>query len=501
MPTSDLINDAALFVAAGLALALATIWLRRDLRKRTVRMAMVMLVGLGGLVLLAGFGAGVPDGPIGHGLRELALVMVAIGVARIAVTFAFQAALRRVAPPQILAEVLMALALIVFALLRMTVVGVNLAGVVTTSAVVTAVLAFSLQETLGNLWGGISLQLDNTCRIGDWIRVDNVMGQVIGIRWRYVSIATNNGETVIIPNGLLSKSRVMVVARRGDERIPWRRDVEFTVSYETQPARVIAEVDAALTRAEIPHVARNPPPDVLCTNFGESAFHYVVRYWLTNLAEDFWTDSQVRLHVAATLARQGMEIPYPHRVLIRGRTKDPGHSHEIPAREATLARLELFLPLTDAERSALAADLFDCPYVADDVIARQGERADSLFILARGRVAVFDDSRSGTGVRDRLAVLEAPACFGEMGLLTGQARSATVVAENEVLCYRLDKAGFDAILKARPELVEVVSLVVATRQAANDAKLQTLSAEARARQAVGRTADLVRRMKGFFAIS
>ena len=88
-------------------------------------------------------------------------------------TFAFRAALGKVAVPQILAEVLMALVLVVFAFWRMTAVGVNLAGIVTTSAVVTGVLAFSLQETLGNLWGGIQLQLDNTCRIGDWIQVDN----------------------------------------------------------------------------------------------------------------------------------------------------------------------------------------------------------------------------------------------------------------------------------------------------------------------------------------
>jgi CRP-like cAMP-binding protein len=87
-----------------------------------------------------------------------------------------------------------------------------------------------------------------------------------------------------------------------------------------------------------------------------------------------------------------------------------------------------------------------------------------------------------------------------MGLLTGQARGATVIAEDEVLCYRLEKAAFDAILQGRPELVDALSQVVASRQAANDAKLQSLSADARARQAVGRRADLVRRIRGFFAL-
>ena len=135
------------------------------------------------------------------------------------------------------------------------------------------------------------------------------------------------------------------------------------------------------------------------------------------------------------------------------------------------------------------------------MIARQGEPADSLFILARGRVAVYDDSAGRTGGRNRLATIEAPAYFGEMGLLTGQARSATIIAEEEVLCYRLDKPGFDAIVKARPELIDALSQAVAARQAANDAKMQTLSEDARARQAVGRRAELVQRMKRFFSIA
>jgi small-conductance mechanosensitive channel/CRP-like cAMP-binding protein len=500
MPISDLAEEASLFVAVALVLAAATIWLRRDLRKSTVRMVLFMLAGLVGLVLVERYGPGPGEGPFGGMLREGTLAVLAIGVARITVNFAFRAALGKVAVPQILAEVLMALVLVVFAFWRMTTVGVNLAGIVTTSAVVTGVLAFSLQETLGNLWGGIQLQLDNTCRIGDWIQVDTVMGQVIDIRWRYMAVATNSGETVIIPNGSFSKGRVIVLSRRGDKRIPWRREVAFGVSYETPPARVIAAVDAALKRAEIPNVATAPPLDVLCRNFGDSAYEYVVRYWLTNLVEDAWTDSQVRLHVAATLARHGMQIPYPHRVLVRSSSPQLLREREAAERTATLAGLDLFVPLTDTERDAVAAKLADSPFVAGDIIARQGEPADSLFILARGRVAIVDDNPKAAGTRNRLATLEAPAYFGEMGLLTGQARGATVIAEDEVLCYRLEKAAFDAVLHGRPELVDALSQVVAARQAANDAKLQSLSDEARAKQTVGRRTELVRRIRRFFAI-
>ena len=502
MPTPELIYDAELFVATGLALALATLWLRRDLRQNMFNMSMAMGVGLVGLALLARFGGAINDATITNVAREVLLLLIAIGFTRIILMFVFQGVLKRLAIPRILADVLIAVVLVVFGLVRMKVVGVNLAGIITTSAVITGVIAFSLQETLGNLWGGIALQLDNTCRIGDWIRMEGASGQVVGIRWRYTSIATNSGETIIIPNSQLIKNRVTVLGRRGDERIPSRRVVEFKVSYDVPPSRVIAAVADGLAHAEIRNVAARPPLIVNCTDFEDSAIHYSVRYWCTDLAHDLWTDSQVRLHIAATLARHGMEMPLPQRVIVQRTpaTAPERREHEIDARCAALARIDLFAALTDAERRALAAELADCPYVADDVIARQGEAADSLYILAHGRVGVYDDSAGGTGARDHLATLEAPSVFGEMGLLTGQARGATVIAECEVLCYRLDKTGFDAIVRARSELIEPMSMVVVARQSSNDAKLQALSADARARQASYSAAELVRRIKSFFAI-
>ena len=260
---------------------------------------------------------------------------------------------------------------------------------------ITGAIAFSLQETLGNLWGGIALQLDNTCRIGDWIRMEGAYGQVVGIRWRYTAIATNMGETVIIPNSQLIKNRVTVLGRRGDDRIPARRAVDFSVSYDIAAlARDRCDHRAGLRTPKSATSRSSPPLIVVCSDFGDSGIQYSVRYWLTDLAHDIWTDSQVRLHVAATLARHGMEIPLPQRVLIRrrGAGAPERHERELEARCATLARIELFGALTDGERRALAAELADFPYVADDVIARQGEAADSLFILAHGRVGVYDDS-------------------------------------------------------------------------------------------------------------
>ncbi len=502
MPTYDTIHDASLFAAVGLLLAIVAMRRARPFRKGMVTMVILMALGVGALTLLSRYGDSIDSRMLVVVLRELALLIIAFALVRICVIFLFEVVLFQAAVPRMMADVLLVVTLIIYAIYRMNEVGVNLASLITTSAVLTGAIAFSMQAMLGNLWGGIALQADNTCRIGDWIRVDGVVGQIIGIRWRCLAVATNDGETVMMPNAQLVNSRVTVLARRGDVKIPWRRPVEFFVSYEPAPSRVIAAVEAALERAEIPNVATNPRAICTCRSFDDNSIRYAVLYWLTDPFLDQATDSQVRAHIYATLSRHHMEMPLVRRVLLTPDAVAAQHemvsAHRLADRLDLISRLSLFAELTDGERRALAAELSDAPYVAGDVISREGDVSDSLFILASGRVEIL---RDGLGERKRLAEQIAPNHFGEMGLLTGQARSATVIARDDVLCYRLEKRGFDAILKARPQIAEALSLVLAERQAANDATLQALDDVARGKRASGAASELLRKIRVFFDLA
>jgi small-conductance mechanosensitive channel/CRP-like cAMP-binding protein len=501
MPTFDTLYDAFCYTLVGILFAVITMRVRRDLRAGSAQMIVLMLVGLLMLTTLYKFGDVLADRSLAAVLREAVLLVLAIGFARILISFIFQTLLRSADIPRILADVLFALVLLIYALFRLHDAGVNPTSLGLSAAAIGTAIAFSLKDAFANLWGGIALQLDNTCRVGDWVRIENVIGQIVDIRWRYLSVATNSGETVIIPNSSLVQNRVFVLARRGDVRTSWRREVEFSVSYKTPPSHVIAAVQTALERAEVVSVATTPALIVTCRHFGDSGTTYAVLYWLIDLRNELLTDSTVRVHIHAALRREKMEIPFPHRVLIDGGELSSGGASDeaLAKRFASLSKLELFAPMTPEERRALASELTDCLYVRNDVISRRGEVADSLYVLAQGKVAIYGEAEAGQA-RPRLATLQAPMYFGEMGLLTGQARTATVIAESDVLCYRLDKSGFDAILRARPELADGFAKVVAKRQAENDATLQAADADARARMAVSRASELVRRIRQFFEI-
>ncbi|HEX9276791.1 MAG TPA: mechanosensitive ion channel family protein [Casimicrobiaceae bacterium] len=499
------LQESLWFSAVALLLGLITMRFRPELRRSVLVNLFLIALGLGGLGVLSRYQPIPQQLTIAVIPREICLLIVALGNIRIFITFMTSVLLARRAVPRILGEVTMALSVVVYALIRLDAVGVNPTSLIATTTVAGAAVAFAMQSTLGNLLGGISLQLDNTCRIGDWIEIDGgVTGEVVSIRWRYTALATVYNATIIIPNAELMKSRVTLLGRRGDQRIPWRRPIEFGVGYEWTPGQVIAVVHAALERAEIPFVATEPMAHCICTAFEASAIKYVVYYWLTDIKSYLVTDSRVRVHVYAALGRAGMEIPISRSDLYlhSGRHLQLTRSErEQESRVALLRSLQLFAPLTDDETHALAAQLIGTPFGPGDMATRQGEPSDSLYILARGQVGIFRDAAPGSSAaRQRLTTLPAPSIFGEMGLLTGEARSATIIAESDVLCYRLDKRGFEDIIRARPEIAEAISKEVAERLAANDARLALLSAEARARATGTRASELVRKIRQFFGL-
>jgi small-conductance mechanosensitive channel/CRP-like cAMP-binding protein len=499
MPIESHLNDALPFTALALVLVLIALLVRSRLRHTMLVMLGVVVVGTVGLWLYDQRALTATTRAASVMLREGALALIAFGVIQIVALFVFQTLLARRHLPRILNEFVGAIALIGYAIYRLNAVGVNLAGLITTSAVVSGALAFSAKETLGNLWGGIAIQLEKTCRIGDWVRIDTVTGQVVSIRWRYMAIATINNETIVIPNGSVMQNRLTVIGRRGEERAAWRRYVPFEVEFDHAPAHVIEQLDRALAHAQIPFVTRDPPPTVGCIGFKETGVEYAVAYDLTDAARYWEVDSMVRVHVYAALMRLGVGVPFPRSVIEVRRDQRPEMAQrEIAHRIAALGTMDLFASLTDAERAALAHKLTTCEYVPDEMVFRAGEPADSLYLLAQGHVDVVSEDN---GNRNRLATLVAPAYFGDLGLLLGQPRTATIVASGDALCYRLDKEAFDATIKARPELTEMLAQVLAQRQAANDATLQALYADRHAHDRPTRRSDIVRRIQQFFGLA
>lgn len=497
-------RDELPWLVAGAVLVALVLWRvlrdgRRALRNTMLFLALCLVAELAGAALeVAG------DARAGALVRGAGIVATGLALIRLGGLALFRAALPSVglAVPRIVEEVALLLAYVAWGMLRLRMAGMDLGSLVTTSAVITAVAAFAMQDTLGNVLGGLFLELDRSLAAGDWIRIDDLSGRVTDIHWRHTTIRTRNGELVIVPNSALMKSRFMVIGNPDRHDVRWRRWIWFDVDLDVPSAEVIGAAAQALAAAEIPNVAATPAPDCVLMDFAHGIARYALRYWLADPHHDDGTDSAVRVHVLAALRRAGITTCLPTHVIhdVRETPKREAArlARETGARIAALRAVDLFANLSDEELASLAQHLVPAPFAAGDVITRQGAVAHWLYILTRGEAEVWVESADAP--RRRVAMLAPPNVFGEMGMMTGEPRHATVSARTDVHCYRLDKAGFEQILRARPEIAGALAQVLSSRATGLAQAVEQAQADAAA-VAHAHADTLLARIQSFFGLS
>jgi small-conductance mechanosensitive channel/CRP-like cAMP-binding protein len=470
---------------------------KRALRNTLLFLALALAAELAGAALEAGGAA-----RAGELVRSGAIVATGLALIRLAGLALFRALMPAVGvpPPRIVEELMLLLAYVGWGMLHLRLWGMDLGSLVTTSAVITAVAAFAMQDTLGNVLSGLFLELDRSVSTGDWIRLDDLSGRVTGITWRHTAIRTRNGETVVVPNSVLMKSRFVVIGNPDEEEVRWRRWVWFEVDLDVAPGRVIAAAEQALKGAEIPNVAREPAPDCALMDLARGTGRYALRYWLRDPRPDDRTDSAVRVHALAALERAGIAPSVPKEVRYEV-SDDAEHraarrERAIELRVEALRKVDLFAPLAPAELRSLAAHLVHAPFAAGDVVTRQGAVAHWLYLLVEGEAEVWIETPEAP--RRHVATLGPGSVFGEMGLLTGEPRRATVRAKTDLECYRLDKPGLETILRARPALAEEISRILAARASGLAQAVEQARADAAATVASQET--LLQRILAFFEL-
>ena len=373
--------------------------------------------------------------------------------------------------PMIASDLLVGVGYIVATLGILSQHGLDPTGALVSGAVVSAVLAISLQQTLGNILGGIALQLDGSIHEGDWIQLENGrQGRVRSVRWRHTVVETRDWSTIIVPNAQLLATNITILGKRDGAVGPQRMWVWFNVDFRYPPSKVIRVVTEALQAAPIDNVAEDPKPNVVCMDFSrdgrESYATYAARYWLVDLAADDPTSSRVRARIYTALSRADIPLAMPA-VTNFVEVHDEERAKKRIAREqdeyfSALKTVSLFRALTDEELRTLAAGMTHVIYTAGEKVTRQGAVAHWLYVLTVGtaeiRMAVDN------GEHRTVASIKAPDFFGEMGLMTGEKRSADVVATSDVECFRLGKATFEKVLLARPEVANEISEKLATRR-------------------------------------
>jgi small-conductance mechanosensitive channel/CRP-like cAMP-binding protein len=367
--------------------------------------------------------------------------------------------------------------------------GVNVTGLIATSAVATAVLGFALQDLLQNLAGGVALELEEEIVPGAWIKTDLGLGKVNHVRLRHTSITTADGDTILIPNSSLTKSPVTLVPMKR------RHLVKFVLGYGRDPARVMEAVGAGLAASPIAGVTMDPAPRCMVVTCGPDFIEYGVHIWLTQPGTEYGTYSAILTRIYYALSRSGASMAPIAQVLDLHSARRPDVG---PDFVAALRQIPLFRALTDSEVDRVAPRMKMLSFGVGEMILRQGDEGDSMYLMLTGKANVSLQVEGG--LSQQVAVLWSGDFFGEMSLLTGEKRSATVEAAAQVDCLWLEKADLIDLLSGRPEIAEDMSLVMAERQVELAGIREKLDKEGASRRVQSARELLLRQIRGFFGL-
>jgi small-conductance mechanosensitive channel/CRP-like cAMP-binding protein len=323
-----------------------------------------------------------------------------------------------------------------------------------TSAVGAVVVGFALQDTLGNFFAGLAIQIEKPFRVGHWIRIGDNEGKVQEVTWRATKLLTKDGQFLILPNSVVSAESVL---NYSEPTIPTRIDIDVGTSYMTPPNDVRAAIRRAL--ADVPLVMQSIEPQIHLNNFGASSLDFKVRFWIEDYESELEARDQVRTKIWYEFRRQNIEIPWPIQIEY-SREEQPARTeaHVVAAAEL-LAGVDLFATLSSEARLSLSRSASDNLFAAGEAIVRQGDHGSSMFVVLKGAVRVVLEP-SGQEV----ASIAAGGFFGEMSMLTGEPRSATVRAVSDVQALEIAADDMRRLAQATPGLIEHISKVVAARR-------------------------------------
>ena len=400
-----------------------------------------------------------PDTELDRIFRVLAALSIALCVAQtgfiVVVDFILGRNNRRPLRPLIRYGIL-GIAFLSSALVGLKAGGVETIGVLGAGAVVIGGVGAAVAEVLRQVGAGVLVQYARPFEPGDVIQVTtlNRRGAVLSINWRTTTIRGPDGVDVMVPNNDLVSSAMMNFGK-GDRL--FRREIEFQLVYGVAPDRVR---DAALpAMRDVPGLEASPPPDLLLLKFEDSGVTYHVRYWTKRAADWENVDAEARARLWYAFARAGIEFSSPIRMLqlVEARRED---ETAVRARRAEqLAQSQLFAKLPAASVRDVAVNGREHVFGPGEVVVLAGEVGTTMYVVLEGEVAVqapFD--------RRELLRLKPGDFFGEMSLLTGAPRAATVVTTMPTRTFVIDQPDLQVMLDKHPEVADQLSEILATRQ-------------------------------------
>jgi small-conductance mechanosensitive channel/CRP-like cAMP-binding protein len=369
-----------------------------------------------------------------------------------------------------------------------------LTGLLAGSGIAAILIGLAGQNLLGGIIAGVSLQINRPYKVGDWLQVnERVFAEVMEINWRSTRLRTNDNIYLDIPNNEIVRQTITNL-HYPTELHAIR--VRVGVDYNIPPTRVKdALFHAASTAAG---VMAQPPVKVFLVDFAEHAMTYEVKFYIGNHSRINEVNDAVRTNIWYELKRQHIRIPFPVRTLqLERRVARPVGDDQEEAR-GILRSDPLFQCLTEPQLDSIVKQSRLDHFGRGERVIVEGAEGDSMFVLLRGAAQVLV-SKNGSSIP--VATLNSGDCFGEMSLLTGERRSATVAAKGDCYVMEISKPVMAEIIHDSPDTLRRLSEILAQRKMETEGVLKEAmgAAEQEAKEREYR-ATFMMRLRDFFAL-
>ena len=369
----------------------------------------------------------------------------------------------------------------------------QLKGLLAGSGVLAIILGFAGQNLFAGIIGGVSIQINRPYKVGDWLKVGDTYGEVREINWRSTRLCTNDNIYLDIPNNEMVSHQIVNLHYPTEVHA---MRIRVGVEYKNPPNVVKDALYRATSTAK--GVLAEPKTKIFLVDFGESACIYEIKYYMGNHAKINEVNDAVRTNVWYELKRRGVTIPFPIRTLQVERKAALPIKEEQAEALYILRGERLFECLSEEQLSHVVREARLKLFGRGEPVIEEGSAGDSMFVMLRGAANVYV---SKNGSKIHVATLGAGDCFGEMSLLTGEPRSATVRADADCYVMEIGKPVMAEVLRDAPGCLEKLSELLAQRKLETEGVLKEAGrAGEHTLKERQYTATFLRRLRIFFQL-
>ena len=345
---------------------------------------------------------------------------------------------------------------------------VSLTGAIATSSVIGLVIGFALKSLISDAFSGIALNLDQGFTINDFIMLvgrpgtSTISGRVTQINWRSTSLKTPENGMLIIPNSVISESIVLNFSKPDPSN-----EFEFvvTLDFEVPSERVVRVLNAAAQAAAREH-KEIWEGKARISDLNKTGITYIIKYMLDPFKLSPADAKHIILgHIERQMKLTGLTLAHPKVDNWTRETPELNYTlGDIMYRIWLLRKIQLFKQFAESELTGLAERMTMRQFAPGTQIITAGDPGQSMFLLSEGITSVLVKGEDGDV---DVATLRPGDFFGEMSLLTGDPRSATIKALSETVAFEIDKEDLIPLLDVNPDAAELIVNAVADRRVAS----------------------------------